>query len=120
MPTDGLAPPIVELAVRNLLVDLVTAEVADLFDAAGIDCILLKGPVIADWLYPDAIRGYGDSDLLVAPLDWERAVALLTNHGFTDYLAPLAHPRMESLAGTAFVRGPDNVDLHCTIAGLTG
>jgi Uncharacterised nucleotidyltransferase len=119
MPTHGRTPPIVELAVRNLLVDRVTAEVADLFYAAGIDCMLVKGPVIADWLYPDAIRGYGDSDILVAPSDWEQAVALLTSHGFADYLAPMAHPRMESFAGTAFVRGSDNVDLHCTIAGLT-
>ena len=30
----------------------------------------------------------------------------------------MAHPRMESFASTAFVRGSDNVDLHCTLAGL--
>lgn len=80
----------------------------------------MKGPVIAEWLYAGAARLYGDSDLLVAPGDWDRAVAALEAQGFRDALSPMAHPRMESIASTAFVRGNDTVDLHCTLAGLDG
>jgi len=118
MLPDGLASPLVELAVHNLLIDRLTAEVAGLFAEAGIECMLIKGPVIAEWLYEDGLRGYLDSDLLVARSDWDGAVALLEHHGFSDYLGPMAHPRMESLASTAFVRGTQAVDLHCTLAGL--
>jgi hypothetical protein len=35
-------------------VDAVTAEVHDAFAYAGIPAILLKGPAVADWLYPEA------------------------------------------------------------------
>lgn len=80
--------------------------------------MLMKGPVISDWLYGDTVRNYGDCDLLVARSDWDGAVALLVEHGFRDYLRPMEHPRMQSFAGTGFSRGSDHVDLHCTIAGL--
>jgi Uncharacterised nucleotidyltransferase len=118
MPEEGLPPPLIQAAVRNLLIDRLTAEVGGMLAEAGIDCMVVKGPVIHDSLYHDTVRPYGDCDLFVARADWERAVAVLANHGFQDHLGPMAHPRMESLAGTAFVRGSDNVDLHCTLAGL--
>lgn len=105
------------VAVRNLLVDRVTSEVVGLFAEAGIHCMLVKGPVIGEFLYTEP-RPYGDSDILVRRSDWNPARAILLTHGFRDALAPMAHPRMESFASTAFVRGSDNVDLHCTLAGL--
>jgi Uncharacterised nucleotidyltransferase len=105
------------VAVRNLLVDRVTSEVVGWFAEAGIDCMLVKGPVIAELLYAEP-RPYGDSDILVRRSDWHPAISILLSHGFHDALAPMAHPRMESFASTAFVRGSDNVDLHCTLAGL--
>jgi hypothetical protein len=116
--TDELPTTLVQLAVRNLLVDRLTADIVGRFEAEGIECILVKGPVIGDWLYDDAARGYSDTDLLVAPADWDRAVAVLVSEGFSDYLGPMDHPRMESFASTAFLRGSDNVDLHCTLSGL--
>lgn len=100
------------------MVDRLTAEIVGLFDEAGIRCMLIKGPVIGEALYRDTVRPYADSDLLVQRADWARAVALLVQQGFADYLGPMAHPRMESLAGTAFLRGIDNVDLHSTLEGL--
>jgi hypothetical protein len=101
-----------------MMVDRLTADVVGLFAEAGIRCMLIKGPVIGEALYRDTVRPYGDSDLLVQRADWERAVAVLVEQGFADYLGPMAHPRMESLAGTAFLRGIDNVDLHSTLEGL--
>ena len=76
--------------------------------------------MLAAWLYPGEIRPYGDADLMVAPRDWHAAVAILEQRGFSDHLGPLAHPRMESFASTAFLRGEDNLDLHCVLHGLDG
>lgn len=106
------------VAARNLAIDRLTAETVTAFEAEGIPVMLFKGPLLQEALYPDRVRAYGDSDLLVRAADWERAVALLQARGFVDYLGPLGHPRMESLAGTAFVRGADNVDLHATLEGV--
>ncbi len=108
------------LAVRNVAIDRLAAEIATAFAAAGIETLVLKGPVLAAWLYPGEIRPYGDADLMVAPRDWEAAVAILERLGFADHLGPLAHPRMESFASTAFLRGEDNLDLHCVLHGLDG
>jgi Uncharacterised nucleotidyltransferase len=116
----ALAPGLRALAVRMLLIDRLTAEIAGGFEAEGIETIVLKGPALAAWLYPGELRPYGDSDLMVAPRDWEGAVALLRRQGFSDHLGPMAHPRMESFASTAFLRGDDNVDLHCALHGLGG
>jgi hypothetical protein len=113
------------LAVRNLAIDRLTAEIAGQFAAAGIDSLVLKGPALAAWLYPDEVRPYGDSDIMVAPGDWQRAVGVLERLGFSNYLEPMAHPRMESFASTAFLRDRDgaeqeNVDLHCALHGCEG
>jgi hypothetical protein len=118
MPVSRLSAPLVEVAARNMMVDRITAETVRLFTEAGIECMLIKGPVIEDALYGDTVRPYRDCDLLVARSNWERAIAVLVGQGFQDRLGPMAHPRMESFAGTAFARGVDNVDLHCTLAGL--
>jgi hypothetical protein len=108
------------LAVRNVAIDRLAAEIATAFAGAGIEALVLKGPVLAAWLYPGEIRPYGDADLIVAPGDWKAAVAILERLGFSDHLGPLAHPRMESFASTAFLRGEDNLDLHCVLHGLDG
>jgi hypothetical protein len=108
------------LGVRNLAIDRLAAEIAAAFDREGIESLVLKGPVLAAWLYPGELRPYGDADLMVAPGNWDRAVAILGRLGFADHLGPLGHPRMESFASTAFLRGEDNLDLHCTVHGLDG
>ena len=120
MSDAGLPPAFVDVVVVNLVVDRLSAEVAGRFATAGIDCMLVKGPVIGQWLYEEAIRPYGDSDLLVAWSDWDRATALLLEQGFrSDQFAEIGHPRMESFSSAAFLRGSiDNVDLHRTLEGL--
>ncbi len=114
----ALSPEMLRQAMWCLAVDTLTAEVIGVFEAAGIDVLLVKGPVIGRWLYPGEVRGYGDGDLVVAATDWDRAVALLEDMGFRDYLGPLEHPRMESDAGTGFRRGAQSIDLHSTLPGL--
>ncbi len=120
MSEPGLDPMTLMNAARGLRIDAVTAEIAQAFESEGIETVVLKGPVFADWLYPGELRRYGDSDLMVSPSDWKRAVAVLQRLGFSDYLGPMAHPRMESFASTGFLRGEQNVDLHCAIHGLEG
>ena len=118
MTAEGLPPALRLLAARNLTVDHLTAEIAGAFAAADIESLVLKGPALAEWLYPGEVRHYGDCDLMVMPKDWQPAVDVLERRGFQNYLEPMAHPRMESFAGTAFLRGEDNIDLHCTLHGL--
>lgn len=88
-----------------------------MFTEAGIDCMLVKGPVIGALFY-DEPRPYGDSDLVVHHADWERACEILLGLGFRDALDSMAHPRLESFASRAFVRASEHVDLHCTLDGL--
>jgi Uncharacterised nucleotidyltransferase len=117
----GMLPPgyLAEaLALRNLAIDRLAAQTVAAFADGGIESIVLKGPVLAAWLYPGEIRPYGDADLLVPPERWEDAVATLERLGFSDRLGPMAHPRMESFNSTAFLRGEENLDLHCAIHGL--
>jgi hypothetical protein len=114
----ALSPEVLQQVAWCLAVDAVTAEVVAVFEARGIDVLLVKGPVIGRWLYSGEVRGYGDGDLVVAPSNWDRAVGLLQEMGFEDYLGPLEHPRMESQAGTGFVRGAQSIDLHGTLPGL--
>ena len=105
-------------AARNRVVDRLTVDIAGALASEAIESLVLKGPVLAEWLYPGELRVYGDADLMVSPDDWQRAVGVLERLGFQNYLAPMDHPRMQSFAGTAFLRGTDNVDLHCTLHGL--
>lgn len=111
-------PPKVLEAGQVLRVDGVTAEVAGLFEAAGIRTILLKGPTFRRWLYPDGGRSYTDSDLLVAPEDLEAARAVLAGAGFS--LAQKQRAFKDPQPGYAWSRDSDGaqVDLHESIHGV--
>ena len=114
----ALSPELLAKAMWSLAIDKVSAEVIGVFEAAGIDVLLVKGPVIAAWLYPHDVRHYGDGDLLVSPADWDRSVAVLEELGFPRLSRGARHPRMESQAGTGFIRGAESIDLHSTLPGL--
>lgn len=100
-PGDGASAG-VRATARSLGVDRAAAEIFTALHAAGIDAVLLKGPVLARWLYADgAPRGYGDVDVLVAPGQRAAADAVLSGLGYRH--------------GS---RGVDEVDLHETIPGI--
>jgi hypothetical protein len=106
---------------RNFVVDALTAEVAGAFGRESIETLVLKGPVLARWLYPGEVRPYGDSDLMVAPGDRARAVGVLERLGFTEHRPWMPTPLSVDPGGTAFNRpGGDMVDLHCQLPGLYG
>jgi hypothetical protein len=102
-------------------VDELTAEVAGALGGDGIETIVLKGPVLAKWLYPGEVRPYADSDLMVAPENRVRAVRALERLGFSEHVPWMPTPLSLDPGGTAFSReGSWMVDLHCQLPGLAG
>lgn len=116
---------VLKKTARTLLVNKVMAEVVDAFDANGISSILLKGPSIARWLYPEGGRTYVDSDLLVPDSQFAQAEALLALLGFASAFegwSSFEQP-VDPQAWTFARAGPDGrtpgtVDLHHTLWGV--
>jgi hypothetical protein len=103
-----------------LAVDAMTAEVVRALRTAGIEPLLLKGPVLAAWLYDEGeLRGYGDADLLVDPRRVEDAASVLTELGFERLPVPWDKWRRLHHAGD-WRRARDGavVDLHRTLPGV--
>ncbi len=106
---------------RNFAIDALTTEVVIAFTGEGIGTVVLKGPVLARWLYPDEVRPYVDSDLMVAPENRARAVSVLERLGFAEHCPWMPTPLSLDPGGTAFNRrGGGMVDLHCQLPGLDG
>ena len=111
-------------AVLTLHIDQVTDEVVAALDGAGVEAILLKGPSIARWLYPEGGRAYGDTDLLVPASSFGRAVGVLESLGFTGLIDNFAAwERNEMAVERVFVRRPSDghrevVDLHRNLPGV--
>lgn len=107
-----------EAVAVTLAVDSVTAQAHAALERAGIRSLLLKGPSFGPWLYgPDSNRAYSDTDLMVAPADFERAGQALAALGFAQP-REIARPDHTDHA-TVWVR-PDglNVDLHRALIGV--
>jgi hypothetical protein len=103
------------------MVDRTTAGVVAAFRAAGIRALVLKGPAFARWLYDDAIRSYGDTDLLIAERDTARAERVLESQGYKRALGDTdVPPYNRRLHAHSWCRadGPA-VDLHRSLAGAT-
>jgi hypothetical protein len=101
-------------------VDAQGAEVRARLEAAGIDCLLLKGRGFAELLYaPDEVRGYGDSDLLVAQHDLPGAAAILRELGYRDLGHAALHVAPEPLHAEHWARESDHaaIDLHWRLRG---
>ncbi len=78
---------------QNFVTLRMTAElfrILDQFASAGIDALVVKGPVLAIRAYGDpAMRSYGDLDLLVRQRDIRRATELMMAAGY-DAAIPIA------------------------------
>lgn len=97
---------------RALAVDAVTLEVLRTLRDRGVDCVLLKGPTIASWLYEDRPRPYRDTDVLVDPARAPLAEAVLLELGFTH-----GRDRRGSIVSQPWRRGDQVVDLHRSVHG---
>jgi hypothetical protein len=99
--------------------DVVTLEVVRSLEAAGIKSVVLKGPSIANWLFEEGERAYGDSDILVSPSDATSAGKILSELGFEPFA--LKHlPGDRPKHSRPWVRKTDGaaVDLHTSLVGV--
>lgn len=71
-------------ARRNLILTTQLLALLDAFQAEGIAVLPLKGPALAESLYPDPLlRPFSDLDILVRGQDVPAAVRALTREGYT-------------------------------------
>src|ERR1700742_4373576 len=115
------SPPIPELlaTAASRRMDALAAQTKAQFDARGIDAILLKGPSFARWLYEGGpARLYTDVDFLVSPDNWDAAREMLIELGYEAEFTHFDHPQMGTVTSEGWMRGDDQVDLHCTLWGI--
>jgi hypothetical protein len=80
---DALAAAYLASAKRGLAQAAWLSETVAVFGAAGIPMIALKGPALAQILYPDpALRPSSDLDVLVHPSDLQRTLHVLAGEGY--------------------------------------
>lgn len=80
---DALRASVRANAQQNLRLFAHTARMAAALEDQNIDCIVLKGPALANLLYGDLSRRVcGDVDLLVRPRDFTHAAHVLHTKGF--------------------------------------
>jgi hypothetical protein len=99
--------------------ELAHARAVHVLRTAGVDALVLKGPAVAAWLYPEG-RTSGDCDLLVAPSSLPAARQALTGHGYTDQYAGV-HAGEVAEHSAVFADGAmggRELDLHTTFPGL--
>lgn len=93
-----------------------TIWVSDLFRDHGIRCAVLKGGATAHLDYPDpSWREFSDIDILINPLDREKATALIETAGWVQgYPLPAGHTQFTH--AITFVKDGMELDLHQRIA----
>jgi hypothetical protein len=101
-----------------LAIDALAVELAERLEAAGVGCILLKGPAVAQLLYRDSLRTYEDCDVLVDPDRLPEAEATLRDMGFRPDETPPAAPTLARPVSRPWRRGWQSVDLHRSFWGL--
>ena len=116
--TESEAVPVSPVAWIQLL----HAEVCWTLRKAGVRALVIKGPTIADWLYPDEARVSADADILVPPAQYDLAVETLVRRGFVDYAEGYRDSERTAHALT-FTRtdpavGGHQVDLHYFFPGI--
>ena len=109
-------------AARCLALDALAVRTWSLLTTAGIDCLLIKGPVTGLRLYPErpGRRRYTDVDLLVRVEEFDAAQDVLRNNGYRWMLAAIRdgeYPWHET-AWQASDSSDLVVDLHRGLAGV--
>jgi hypothetical protein len=103
-------------------IDGAMIEVVGAFREAGIDALVLKGPVTARWLYgPGEVRGYTDCDILAQPDRFVTAARALEQLGFHSHGDEATHPEVwEDGRSQVWHRLPEDVwiDLQWRLPGI--
>jgi hypothetical protein len=102
----------------SLWLDTEAGKAVECLEREGIPAILLKGAVIATWLYDDGTpRSYSDVDLLVPPAEFDRAAGVLGQLGYEPNLE-LADPYEADRNERVLVNGHGtHIDLHRYLVG---
>ena len=70
-------------AARNMKMTGELLRILDALKEAGIKTVPLKGPVLAQQVYGDvALRQFSDLDIMVAPVDVEKALGIIQARGY--------------------------------------
>ncbi len=111
-------PVEIDATAISLSVDRMSAEVVQALEAAAIDAVLLKGPVIVDRLYdPGEHRPYVDCDLLIEASTEPAVASVLRALGFSPDPG-LGVPDPGIADQHAWHRRGDHVDLHGSLFGV--
>jgi Uncharacterised nucleotidyltransferase len=107
-------------AARSLQLDLTAAEVGTALAESDVSCILVRGPSLTRWLYPqNQGRNYIDVDLLVSPDRFGTAERALESLGFAHVPTMMQRSDDRPVHARTWYREADSaaVDLHRTIIG---
>ena len=102
----------VALLAVSLQADLAAVELFSALEEDGLDALLLRGAAVAQRLYDDDGRGYGDCDVLVPEEGRGEVEALLGRLGYASYTALAAEQHWHRRADRA------EVDLHRAVRGV--
>jgi hypothetical protein len=101
--------------------ELLHAECAWVLKSAEIDALVIKGPGLGQWLYPEG-RESVDVDLLVRPRQWDGALSVLRARGFVAARGGLnpdeAAPHSVDLRRDDATQGRHVLDLHRFFPGV--
>jgi Uncharacterised nucleotidyltransferase len=106
------------IAAKRLGLDGTAVVLLDSLAARGVDAIIVKGPALAHWLYPDGDRWYVDIDLYVPPDAFGAAQDVLAAAGFTRHEYYVDRPDDWTFHDEAWIGPRAHIDLHRTLAGL--
>lgn len=112
----GALRPDLVAAAMGLAQDAVAAETTAALTSAGIRSLVLKGPAVIRWLYPEVTDRYSvDVDLLVSPDDVDRAEVVLEGLGFMA-----DEPKRDDRHSWGLTRPVDGrgIDLHHRLVGV--
>lgn len=101
--------------VQSQLLRRDTVELLRLFNAAGLDTMLLKGAALGATVYPMGLRPMTDIDIVVRRSQIEPALALLERHGWRPRFH--SHARMKDVSHATHLTGKRNrdLDLHWSL-----
>lgn len=107
--------------MQRLRIDAVTAEVMQGLTDSGVPALVLKGPSLVQWLYPQAERRtYGDTDILIRSGSEDAARRVLREHGFEHRWDENPMPDWWQEHASEWFRAEDGVlvDLHRRLVGV--
>lgn len=92
---------------------------ASVLERAEVPWLTFKGPVLADYVYPErTLRTYGDLDVLVDPRDVRRSFAVLRSAGVVELPRDWTKVDTEGWAETSWILpGGTHLDLHWALLG---